>query len=63
MQKLIDGVKEINNNSQNSFQFMRRGIVGSYKDELTADQIKRLDVWAEKILKQFGVTSKDVFGL
>lgn len=63
MQVLIDGVKDQNNNKNSSFQFMRRGIVGSYKDELTADQIKRIDVWSEKYLKEAGVTNQEIFGL
>lgn len=62
MQTLIDGIKELNKNSSNTFQFMRRGIVGSYKDELTEDQAKRIDAWSEKFLKESGVSSEDVFG-
>lgn len=63
MQAVIDGIKDHNNNSDSTFQFMRRGIVGSHKDELTADQVKRIDVWSEKYLKEAGVTSEEVFGL
>ncbi|KAL5274011.1 hypothetical protein ACFFRR_000645 [Megaselia abdita] len=63
MQAVIDGIKDLNNNNDSNFQFMRRGIVGSHKDELTADQIKSLDSWSEKFLNEAGVTSEEVFGL
>lgn len=63
MQSLIDGIKDLNNNSDNNFQFMRRGVVGSHKDELTEDQIKRIDDWSDKFLKEAGTSNEEVFGL
>lgn len=63
MQTLIDGIKDLNNNSESSFQFMRRGIVGSHKDELTPEQIKKIDDWSAKFLEEAGVTNEEVFGL
>uniref|UniRef100_T1GXK2 Uncharacterized protein n=1 Tax=Megaselia scalaris TaxID=36166 RepID=T1GXK2_MEGSC len=61
MQTLIDEIKYLNNNKGNQFQFMRRGIVGSYKDELTVDEIYKIDSWSEQILKQAGVRNEEIF--
>lgn len=33
------------------FKFLRKGRVGAYRDELNEDQIKKLDDWIEKCLK------------
>lgn len=41
---------------------MRRGIVGSYKDELGPEQINKLDSWTEDNLKNFGLKESDIFG-
>uniref|UniRef100_T1GCS6 Sulfotransferase domain-containing protein n=1 Tax=Megaselia scalaris TaxID=36166 RepID=T1GCS6_MEGSC len=58
-QKLIDDVKEDNNNTSDNFQFWRRGIVGSFKDELTPEQIKMLDDWSRKFLEEAGMSSEE----
>lgn len=62
-QQRIDKIKDSNNNSNNDFQFMRRGIVGSYKDELPEHLIKKVDEWTEFHLRKAGVTSNELFGV
>lgn len=41
---------------------MRRGIVGSYKDELTPELQSRIDKWSEEFLSQYGLKQSDIFG-
>ncbi|XP_073836598.1 luciferin sulfotransferase-like [Musca autumnalis] len=45
-----------------NFQFMRRGIVGSYKDELTPELKAKIDVWSKKVLDEHGLSEEDIFG-
>ncbi|XP_067613637.1 sulfotransferase 1 family member D1-like isoform X2 [Eurosta solidaginis] len=49
-------------NTQADFEFMRRGIVGAYKDELSADNQQRINDWTERYLKEFNITLADIFG-
>ncbi|XP_065360809.1 luciferin sulfotransferase-like isoform X1 [Calliphora vicina] len=44
------------------FQFMRRGIVGSHKDELSPQIHKKLDAWIAEHLKKYNVKLEDIFG-
>ncbi|KAM7355798.1 sulfotransferase 1E1-like isoform 2-T2 [Cochliomyia hominivorax] len=44
------------------FQFMRRGIVGSFKDELTPELITKIDKWTANILGKHGIKEEDIFG-
>ncbi|XP_032597965.1 sulfotransferase family cytosolic 1B member 1 [Drosophila grimshawi] len=44
------------------FEFMRRGIVGSYKDELSAVAKEKMDKWTKDSLKDYGITESDIFG-
>ncbi|XP_065361013.1 sulfotransferase 1E1-like [Calliphora vicina] len=44
------------------FQFMRRGIVGSFKDELTPELIAKIDQWSADYLGQHGLKEEDIFG-
>ncbi|XP_023307674.1 sulfotransferase 1 family member D1-like [Lucilia cuprina] len=44
------------------FQFMRRGIVGSFKDELTPELIAKIDKWTADFLGQYGLKEEDIFG-
>ncbi|XP_061394232.1 sulfotransferase 1E1-like [Musca vetustissima] len=44
------------------FQFMRRGIVGSFKDELSPELQKKIDDWSRAYLAQHGLTEEDIFG-
>lgn len=48
-----DFIKEVNKFSQKNidFNFMRKGKVGSYKEELTSEQIKKLDLYVQQIEK------------
>ncbi|EDV98673.1 GH23311 [Drosophila grimshawi] len=43
-------------------EFMRRGIVGSYKDELSAVAKEKMDKWTKDSLKDYGITESDIFG-
>ncbi|XP_061394231.1 sulfotransferase 1 family member D1-like [Musca vetustissima] len=55
-------IKETIPNVANDFQFMRRGVVGSFKDELTPELQAKIDDWSRKILSQYGLTEEDIFG-
>lgn len=41
---------------------MRRGIVGSFKDELTPELQAKIDNWSSNFLAEHGVTEEDIFG-
>lgn len=41
---------------------MRRGIVGSFKDELTPELIAKIDKWSADFLGQHGLKEEDIFG-
>ncbi|KAM7356302.1 sulfotransferase 1 family member D1-like [Cochliomyia hominivorax] len=45
------------------FEFMRRGVVGSYKDELSPAVQKKMDDWIAENLRRFKVKFEDVFGV
>ncbi|XP_053954912.1 sulfotransferase 1 family member D1-like isoform X1 [Anastrepha ludens] len=49
-------------NVEADFQFMRRGIVGSYKDELSETNQRRLNEWSAQFLQEFNLTAADIFG-
>ncbi|XP_034107927.2 luciferin sulfotransferase-like [Drosophila albomicans] len=57
-----DLVRKRENNLREDFDFMRRGIVGSYKEDLTADQIAKIDLWSHTCLSQYGICESDIFG-
>uniref|UniRef100_A0A1I8NZE6 Sulfotransferase domain-containing protein n=1 Tax=Stomoxys calcitrans TaxID=35570 RepID=A0A1I8NZE6_STOCA len=44
------------------FQFMRRGIVGSYRDEMSPALQAQIDNWSRKYLALHGLTEEDIFG-
>ncbi|XP_017122706.1 sulfotransferase 1 family member D1-like [Drosophila elegans] len=44
------------------FEFMRRGIVGSYKDELNLEHKDKIDKWTMSVLEEHGLTESDIFG-
>ncbi|XP_017058503.1 sulfotransferase family cytosolic 1B member 1-like [Drosophila ficusphila] len=54
-------IKTVRKTADN-YEFIRRGIVGSYKDELSPDQQKKVDATTRDFLKQYGVTEHDIFG-
>lgn len=60
LQNLMDEGKKAKN-IQNNFQFLRRGIVDSYKDELSEELVAKLDRWSAKFLEEANVTSDQVF--
>lgn len=41
---------------------MRRGIVGSFKDELTPELIAKIDKWTADFLAQYDLKEEDIFG-
>lgn len=41
---------------------MRRGIVGSYKDELSEKNQRRINEWSMQSLSQFNISIADIFG-
>lgn len=41
---------------------MRRGIVGSYKDELSAQTQEKLDKWIAENLRKYNFTLEEIFG-
>lgn len=40
---------------------MRKGVIGTHKDELTPDQIKTVDTWSLKYLKEYGLIENNIF--
>uniref|UniRef100_A0A1A9V4E0 Sulfotransferase domain-containing protein n=1 Tax=Glossina austeni TaxID=7395 RepID=A0A1A9V4E0_GLOAU len=59
---LTEMMKETFPDVPENFQFMRRGIVGSYRDELTPEVQAKIDSWTASILSKHGLTEKDIFG-
>uniref|UniRef100_A0A1I8P1X2 Sulfotransferase domain-containing protein n=1 Tax=Stomoxys calcitrans TaxID=35570 RepID=A0A1I8P1X2_STOCA len=55
LKETVPGVKE-------EFQFMRRGIVGSHKDEMTPELCIEIENWSKVQLAQHDLTEKDIFG-
>lgn len=49
--------------SEENFQFMRKGVAGSSKEELTEELSKKLDEWEEFNLKKAGVTREELYGV
>ncbi|KAI8117266.1 Amine sulfotransferase [Lucilia cuprina] len=50
-------------NVRADFEFMRRGVVGSHKDELTPEIQKKLDDWIAEHLKKINIKLEDIFGI
>ncbi|XP_037826777.1 sulfotransferase 1 family member D1-like [Lucilia sericata] len=57
---LTDLLKDDNPAVKEDFQFMRRGIVGSFKDELTPELIAKIDKWSADFLSQHGLKEEDI---
>ncbi|XP_037826772.1 sulfotransferase family cytosolic 1B member 1-like [Lucilia sericata] len=55
-------LKDGNPAVKEEFQFMRRGMVGSFKDELTPELIAKIDKWSADFLAQHGLKEEDIFG-
>lgn len=43
-----------------SFKFMRKGQVGSYKEELPKEFIEKIDNWENSYLEKFDLTLNDI---
>lgn len=43
-----------------SATFMRKGKVGSYKDELSGDLLKKIDVWEKSYLEKEKLSLDDI---
>ncbi|XP_013115829.2 luciferin sulfotransferase-like [Stomoxys calcitrans] len=48
--------------TKEEFQFLRRGVVGSYKDEMSPALQAKIDKWSSEFLAQHGLTEEDIFG-
>ncbi|XP_017031991.1 sulfotransferase 1B1-like [Drosophila kikkawai] len=48
--------------TKDDFDFMRRGIIGSYKDELSSEQVDKIDKWTQRCLQEYGISESDIFG-
>ncbi|KAI8036734.1 hypothetical protein M5D96_009326 [Drosophila gunungcola] len=59
MDKLLTHLNFKNMKGRN---FMRRGIVGSYKDELSPENKDKIDKLTERFLEEYGVTESEIFG-
>ncbi|XP_061394230.1 sulfotransferase 1 family member D1-like [Musca vetustissima] len=59
---ITTALKEQITTAKEDFQFMRRGIVGSFKDELTPELQEKIDNWSKNYLAQHGLTEEDIFG-
>ncbi|XP_016959226.1 sulfotransferase 1 family member D1-like [Drosophila biarmipes] len=51
------------NNAGDDYQFLRRGIVGSYKDELSSENKDKIDKYTSTFLEKYGLTESDIFGV
>lgn len=40
---------------------MRKGVIGTHKDELAPDQIIMVDTWSLEYLREYGLHENDVF--
>ncbi|XP_073839453.1 sulfotransferase 1 family member D1-like [Musca autumnalis] len=61
-EKMTNDLKEKIPKATEDFQFLRRGIVGSFKDELTPELREKIDNWSQNYLAQHGLTEEDIFG-
>uniref|UniRef100_A0A1A9WEK8 Sulfotransferase domain-containing protein n=1 Tax=Glossina brevipalpis TaxID=37001 RepID=A0A1A9WEK8_9MUSC len=59
---LTEMMKETFPDVSEDFEFMRRGIVGSYRDELTPEMQTKINNWTAAILARHGLTEQDIFG-
>ncbi|XP_075161025.1 sulfotransferase 1 family member D1-like [Haematobia irritans] len=60
---MTSGLKESTPFVKGEFEFMRRGIVGSYKDELTPELQTKIDNWSREFLAQHDLTEEMLFNL
>nr|XP_044251912.1 amine sulfotransferase-like isoform X2 [Drosophila takahashii] len=48
--------------TSDNFEFLRRGIIGSYKDELSADNMEKIDKKSSTFFDKYGISESDIFG-
>ncbi|XP_075161038.1 sulfotransferase 1E1-like [Haematobia irritans] len=60
---MTSDLKESTTTVKKEFEFMRRGIVGSYKDELTPELQNKIDNWSREFLAQHDLTEEILFNL
>ncbi|XP_030565356.1 estrogen sulfotransferase-like isoform X1 [Drosophila novamexicana] len=58
----LTGLLRTTQNTTKDFEFMRRGVVGSYNDELSAEHRQKLDKWTSDFLKPYDISESDIFG-
>ncbi|XP_016969483.1 sulfotransferase family cytosolic 1B member 1-like [Drosophila rhopaloa] len=46
----------------NKFEFLRRGIVGSYEDELSSESQEKINQMSLSFLNEYGISESDIFG-
>ncbi|KAL5276710.1 hypothetical protein ACFFRR_002122 [Megaselia abdita] len=59
LQEIVDRLKA-RFDTNKDFQFMRKGTIGSYKEELTESMIKDLDCWTKKALEYRNLTEDQI---
>ncbi|XP_013109277.2 sulfotransferase 1 family member D1 [Stomoxys calcitrans] len=59
---LTSEIKQLSKEVKDEFEFMRRGIVGSFKDEMTPELQAKINKWSEDILVQHGLSEEEIFG-
>ncbi|EDW92367.2 LOW QUALITY PROTEIN: uncharacterized protein Dyak_GE14312 [Drosophila yakuba] len=57
--KEFESMKAAAGREVEEFRFVRRGVVGSHKDELTADIIREFDLWSDSNLRDFKLNMDD----
>lgn len=45
------------------FEYFRKGVVGSSRQELSADLVNKLEEWNKLNLEAAGVTSEELYGV
>lgn len=58
MKTLVDTVRNIHGVAKDQ-EFMNKGVVGNYKDKMSAEWIKRFDDWTCQEKIRYGLTDKD----
>ncbi|XP_017841118.1 sulfotransferase family cytosolic 1B member 1-like [Drosophila busckii] len=58
----LTGFLKTIDNTTDDFEFMRRGIVGAYNDELSEAQKQKLDDWTAEFLLEYNLKESDIFG-
>ncbi|XP_050743503.1 amine sulfotransferase [Drosophila biarmipes] len=55
-------IKSFRETSDN-FEFLRRGIIGSYKDELSSENAEKINNKSRIFFEKYGIRESDIFGV